>query len=137
MPASAAGGVHAATDVTGFGLAGHAAEMAEGSGVTIEIDLAALPVIEGSEPLAVPRYFTRAYNTNRAHLADRLVVAPGVDAQRADYVFDPQTSGGLLVSIAPDRVDRLVAELRSRGAGAAAIVGRVGARQGPVAVVLR
>ena len=134
---SAAGGVHAATDVTGFGLAGHAAEMAEGSGVTIALEIAALPVIEGSEPLAVSRYFTRAYKTNRAYLADRLVVSPGVNPERADYAFDPQTSGGLLVSIAPERVDLFVSELKSRGAQAAAIVGRVVSRQGPVAVVLR
>jgi selenide,water dikinase len=135
--ASAAGGVHAATDVTGFGLAGHAAEMAEGSGVTIEIEVAALPVIEGSEPLAIPRYFTRAYNTNRAHVADRLLMTPGIDSRRADYVFDPQTSGGLLVSIAPDRVDRLVSELQARAARAAAVVGRVVARQASIAIVLR
>jgi selenide,water dikinase len=134
---SAAGGVHAATDVTGFGLAGHAAEMAEGSGVTIEIETAALPVIEGSEPLAVARYFTRAYNTNRAYLADRLVLSTGVNPERVDYAFDPQTSGGLLVSIAPETVDRFVSELNSRGARAAAIVGRIVSRQGPVAVVLR
>jgi selenide,water dikinase len=134
---SAAGGVHAATDVTGFGLAGHAAEMAEGSAVTVEIDVAALPVIEGSEPLAVPRYHTRAYHTNRAHLADRLRLTDGLDAQRVDYVFDPQTSGGLLLSIAPERVDHLVSELRARGAQAAAVVGRIVSRQGPIAIVLR
>jgi selenide,water dikinase len=133
---NAVGGVHAATDVTGFGLAGHAAEMAEGSAVTIEIDLAALPVIEGSEPLASPRYHTRAYHTNRAHLADRLMLTEGLDARRVDYAFDPQTSGGLLVSIAPDRVDHLVSELRARGAHAAAVVGRVVPRHGPFAIVL-
>jgi selenide,water dikinase len=133
---NAVGNVHAATDVTGFGLAGHAAEMAEGSAVTIAIEVAALPVIEGSEPLAVPHYYTRAYHTNRAHLADRLRLTEGVDAQRVDYVFDPQTSGGLLVSIAPDCVDRLVSELRARGAQAAAVVGRVMRRQDPFAIVL-
>jgi selenide,water dikinase len=133
----AAGGVHAVTDVTGFGLGGHAAEMAEGSGVTIEIETTALPLIAGSEPLAVSRYFARAYHTNRAYLADRLSISAGVDAQRVDYVFDPQTSGGLLVSIDPERVDRFVSELESRSARAAAVVGRVVPRQGPVAVVLR
>jgi selenide,water dikinase len=134
--ASAAGGVHAVTDVTGFGLAGHAAEMAEGSAVTIAIDVAALPVIEGSEALAVPRYYTRAYHTNRAHLADRLRLTEGIDAQRVDYVFDPQTSGGLLIAIAPDRADHLVSELRARGAQAAAVLGRVMPRQDPFAIVL-
>jgi selenide,water dikinase len=96
-----------------------------------------LPRIDGSEPLAVPRYSTRASATNRAHLADRSVVSPGVDTRGVDYAFDPQTSGGLLASIAPDRVDRFLSELRSRGARAATIVGRVVSRQGPVAVVFR
>jgi selenide,water dikinase len=104
--------------------------------VTIELEVAALPVIEGSEPLANPRYYTRAYHTNRAHLADRLRLTEGVNAQRADYVFDPQTSGGLLISIVPDRADQLVSELRARGAQAAAVVGRVVPRQGPFAIVL-
>jgi selenide,water dikinase len=135
---NAAGGIHAVTDVTGFGLAGHGAEMAEGSGVTIEIELAALPVIEGSEPLVIPRYHSRATGTNRAHLdeGDRLRIASR-DHPREAYAFDPQTSGGLLVAVAPDRVDRFVAELESRGAAAAAVVGRVVARIDAVAVVLR
>lgn len=133
---NAVGGVHAVTDVTGFGLGGHAAEMAEGSGMTIEIDVAALPLIEGSEALAVPRFYTRAYHTNRAHLTERLRLTEGIDPQRVGYVFDPQTSGGLLIAIAPDRVDELVSELRSRGALAAAVVGRVVPRQEPFAIVL-
>lgn len=133
---NAAGAVHAVTDVTGFGLAGHASEMAEGSGVTIEIELAALPVIEGSESLAVPRFFTRAYHSNRAHRADRIRLEEVSDAPRLDYVFDPQTSGGLLIAISPDRVDHLVSELRSRGALAASVIGRVVPRQDPFSIVL-
>ncbi len=135
--ARAAGGAHALTDITGFGLGGHAAEMAEGSGVTVALDVARLPVIEGSESLAIPRFHTRAYKTNRAHLEGRLEISDGVDAQRADYVFDPQTSGGLLIAIAPDRVERLVAELRRLGALAAAVVGSVLTRRGSTAVILR
>ena len=112
------GGVHAVTDITGFGLAGHAAEMADGSGVTLEIEVSRLPVIDGSESLAVARYFSRATVSNREHLAGRYSVPPGVDEMRINYSFDPQTSGGLLVSIAPDRADRFVSELESLGAHA-------------------
>ncbi len=133
----AAGGGHALTDVTGYGLAGHASEMAEGAGLTVEIDVASLPVIEGVVPLAVPAYFTRASKTNRAFLDGRLRVEPTADAAAAEFAFDAQTSGGLLIAVEPGRVARLVTELRERGALAAAVVGRVTARQGATAVVLR
>ena len=59
MRSSAAGGAHAVTDVTGYGLAVHASEMADGSRLTLEIDLRSLPIIEGAEGLAIPRFFTR------------------------------------------------------------------------------
>ena len=65
----AAGGAHAVTDVTGYGLAGHALEMAEGSHLTFELDVSSLPVIDGAEPLAIPRYFTRASKSNREFVA--------------------------------------------------------------------
>lgn len=132
----AAGGVHALTDVTGFGLAGHAAEMAEGSGLTLEIDLGALPLIEGVEPLVVPRYFTRASRTNRANLEGRVRIDPGADPVRLELAFDAQTSGGLLIAVDPGRAEALLAELRRREAMAAAVVGRVAARQGRIALTL-
>jgi selenide,water dikinase len=131
-----AGGAHALTDITGYGLAGHGSEMAEGSGLTVEIDVSALPVLDGVLPLAVPRYFTRASKSNREFLDGRLRVGSGVDPVLAEFVFDAQTSGGLLIAVEPGHVDRLVAALRSRGALAAAVVGRVTERQGDVAVVL-
>ncbi len=71
------GAVSAVTDVTGFGLAGHALEMAEGSGRTIEIDVASLPIIEGTEPLAEAKFFTRASKTNREFVGDRLEIRAG------------------------------------------------------------
>jgi len=129
------GGAGAVTDVTGFGLAGHALEMAEGSGLTIEVDLAGLPLIEGSEPLARPRYHNRASRTNREFVGDRLRVDPGADPARLEYLFDAQTSGGLLIAVHPDHARRLVAGLLARGALAAAVVGRVTDRQGPIALV--
>jgi selenide, water dikinase len=133
----AAGGAHALTDVTGYGLAGHACEMAEGSIMTLEIVVAALPVIAGAGPLAVPRYYTRASKTNREFLDGRLRVEPSADPHLVEFAFDAQTSGGLLIAIDPDRVGLLVDELERRGAASWAVVGRVTDRQGPIAVVLR
>ena len=135
--AGGAGPVSAVTDVTGFGLAGHALEMAEGSGRTIEIDVDAIPLIEGTGPLAEAKFFTRASKTNREFVGDRLQVASGVDAFRLQYLFDAQTSGGLLIAIHPDHVPRLVEGLRARGALAWAVVGRVADRRGSIALVAR
>ncbi len=133
----ASGGAHALTDITGFGLAGHASGMAEGSGLTIELDSRSFPKIAGSEPLAVSRYHTRASKSNRAFLEGRHRIESGADPLGVEYAFDAQTSGGLLIAVDPDHLDRLLAELRGRGAMAAAVVGRVVARQGEVAIVLR
>ncbi len=132
-----AGGAGAVTDVTGFGLAGHALEMAEGSGRTLVVDLAALPMIGGTEALAAARFFTRATRSNREFVGDRLEIGPGADPLRLEFLFDAQTSGGLLIAIHPDHVDRLVEGLRSRGAMASAVIGRVEDRRGPVALVAR
>jgi selenide, water dikinase len=133
----AAGGTHALTDVTGYGLAGHGSEMAEGAGLTVEFELARLPLIEGALPLAVPRYFTRAIKSNRAFLDGRLRIEPTADRALIEFAFDPQTSGALLIAVDPANVAALVGELAARGALAAAVVGRVTDRQGETAVVLR
>lgn len=128
------GGVHALTDVTGYGLAGHAAEMAEGSGVTIEINPRALPILDGAEALAIPRNFTRASATNRAFLNGRTEIDPGADPKRIEFVFDAQTSGGLLIAVDPEHVDALLAALKARVALASVIVGRVVPRAGVIAL---
>jgi selenide,water dikinase len=133
----AAGGAHGLTDVTGFGLMGHAAELADGSGVTLEIDAAALPAIDGVRTLANPTFHTRASKTNRAYVAERSRIEPGADATGVELAFDAQTSGGLLISVDPARVGRLRDELAARGAAAVATVGRVREREGALAVVLR
>jgi len=130
-------GAHELTDVTGYGLAGHASEMAEGSRLTVEIDVARLPLIEGAIGLAVPRYFTRASRTNREFLDGRLRIAPGVYPTLVEFAFDAQTSGGLLIAVDPRHVDRLLQELEARGALAAAVIGQVLEREGQTAVVLR
>jgi selenide,water dikinase len=132
-----AGGAHGLTDVTGFGLAGHACELAEASGVTVEIEAASLPRIAGSGPLANPQYHTRASKSNRAFLEGRLAVEGSADPLGVEYAFDAQTSGGLLVAVDPAHADRLLAALAARGAAASAVVGSVASRRGGTAVALR
>jgi len=132
-----AGGAHAVTDVTGYGLAVHASEMADGSRLTVEIDLRSLPIIEGAEELAIPRFFTRASKSNREFLGGRLLIEPDADPIRLEFAFDAQTSGGLLIAVHPDHAGGLIDELLRRGGLAAAIVGRVTERRDQLAVILR
>ena len=134
---NASGGAHALTDVTGFGLAGHASELAEGSGLTVEIDTRALPFIAGSESLAQPKFHTRASKSNRAFLEGRLRVEPSANPLGLQYAFDAQTSGGLLIAVDPAHGERLLEELKARQTPACAVVGRVLERLGETAIVLR
>jgi len=133
------GGAHALTDVTGFGLAGHAFEMAEGARVTLVLELSKLPLLPGVEKLATHRHFkTRASKTNAEYVGGGLKTEGKLDPVRLEVFYDAQTSGGLLVSIAPERVDALVASLKRRGAAAAAVIGEVRARgEGEPALLLR
>jgi selenide,water dikinase len=92
---------HAVTDVTGFGLIGHAYEMATRSGVRIELDAAALPVLPEAVELAEAGVVTGGDSRNRAYVGDALTVDGASDAQ-VTLAFDPQTAGGLLVSLPQD-----------------------------------
>jgi selenide,water dikinase len=129
-------GGHAATDITGFGLAGHAYEMAEGSGVTLVIDLARLPLIPGAERLARKPYLTRASATNAAYVAPGLQIEGKPDATRLEFFYDAQTSGGLLISLPADRAEELTKRVREKGGAAAAIVGQV-VERGEKALIVR
>jgi selenide,water dikinase len=91
-------GVHACTDITGFGLLGHATEVAAASGVTLEIRAADVPVIEGVVPL-VARSRSGGMATNRAHFAGGVLMGEGPSRDLQDLLYDPQTSGGLLIAI--------------------------------------
>ena len=128
-------GVHSATDVTGFGLIGHASEMAEASGVTIELRASEVPLLENALALARKKMLTRAWGTNLEYLGDRFTVH-NVDEMLVKVLADAQTSGGLLLSVAEDRADRLVAALKEQKTRAAAIVGYVVAKTDQ-AIVLR
>ena len=127
---------HAATDITGFGLAGHASEMAAASQVTAVLKLTDLPLLPGAEALARQGHQTRASATNRAFADPTTRIEGPADPLLLDFAFDAQTSGGLLISVTADRADELVDRAREGGAVASCVVGEVVARDGP-ALILR
>ncbi len=129
-------GVKAATDITGFGLAGHGLEMAAASEVTIELDLQKLPILPGAEELAAKGNRTRANPTNRAHVEPSLKLECDEADPRLEFLFDPQTSGGLLVAIDAARAEEFVTKCHGAGIEAAAIVGRV-VEKGDAQLVIR
>ena len=117
-------GVHAVTDVTGFGLLGHALEMARGAGLTVELTTAP-PLLEGVEALAVGGVRTGASGRNWASYGEGVDLPAGLEAWRRDLLTDPQTSGGLLIAVAADRAEAVLALARDQGFDRAAVVGRV------------
>jgi selenide,water dikinase len=117
-------GAHAATDVTGFALLGHAWELARASGVTLEIDSASVPTIQGAAELAAAGLLTSGDKSNRRYVGEDVALAGSVSAELAALLFDPQTAGGLLISVAPERAPGLLAALRERYTDAA-LIGRV------------
>ena len=118
-------GVHALTDVTGFGLAGHALEIARGSGCTVEIDWQAVPLLEGVSALAGDGFVTGASGRNWAAYGAEISMAAALPSQAQALLSDPQTSGGLLVSCSPESVDEVMATFARHGFEAASVVGRV------------
>ena len=118
-------GVHAITDVTGFGLAGHALEMARGAGLRAEIDWRGVPLIEGAEALAREGFITGASGRNWAGYGADVRLDAALPSVARDLATDPQTSGGLLVSCRPDTVDAVLACFREGGFPEAAVVGRM------------
>jgi selenide, water dikinase len=97
--------VHAVTDVTGFGICGHAWEMAERSDATMVVDTARLPLYDGALAAAEAGVRTGGDARNREHLVGRVTVAAGVGAAREALGYDPQTSGGLLAALSPSAAD--------------------------------
>lgn len=118
-------GVHAITDVTGFGLAGHALEMARGAGLRAEIAWQAVPLVEGVETLARDGFVTGASGRNWAGYGADVRLDATLPPVARDLLTDPQTSGGLLVSCRPDAVDAVLACFRDGGFPEAAVVGRM------------
>jgi selenide,water dikinase len=110
-----AAGVTAATDVTGFGLLGHGLEMARGSGTRFVFDAAALPALGGALDLARDRVETGGAAHNRRFVRPALTVSDDVPPELVTLAHDPQTSGGLLAAVAPERLDPVEAALDERG----------------------
>lgn len=117
-------GVHALTDVTGFGLGGHALEMARGSGCGIAIDWASVPLLPGVRDLALAGHVTGASGRNWASYGGEVTLTGLDDADRA-LLSDPQTSGGLLVACAPEALDDVQATFRRHGFDRATAIGRI------------
>jgi selenide, water dikinase len=120
--------VHAATDVTGFGLIGHAKEMASGSRVSLRIDHQEIEYLPGAIEAARGMFFSAGLKNNREFAQDYVRFASSISEDFRALLFDPQTSGGLLASLAPESASRSVEVLRQRGVSAH-IIGEVLSKQ--------
>lgn len=117
--------VHACTDITGFGLLGHVAEMVEGTGVGIEIRASQVPVITEAFEFASMGFVPAGTHKNRDFRKDMVEFSPGIDNVMKDILFDPQTSGGLLISVSKTEASALVNELKNAGVPESAVIGNV------------
>jgi selenide,water dikinase len=129
--------IHAATDVTGFGLAGHAMEMAKGSNTTLEIDVAHLPIMDQALDMYRRGMTTGVNGANRKLVEAKMSLRTSVPDWHQEILFDPQTSGGLLVALPEDQGRSLVAKLASRNTPAAHIIGRVMPLSGPTHLIFK
>ena len=120
LKAARRAGARAATDISGFGLAGHVGEMAQASGVDIEVDTGAVPALPGALELLErgERSTSHEQNTRLPLTVSRQAPA----GPRLELAFDPQTAGGLLLAVEPERSGRLVDDLRSQGLDAACVI---------------
>lgn len=118
-------GASACTDITGFGLLGHAGEMAAASGLSIKIYAAAVPVLPEVKDLARMGIIPAGAYHNRNHLGERLRIESGVTREEVDIFCDPQTSGGLLMAVPPRQATKLLNRLHDSGVAEAAIIGEV------------
>lgn len=118
-------GVHALTDVTGFGLLGHALELARGAGVEVRINMPDVPLLPNVEELAAKGYITGASGRNWAGYGHDVVLSEAVTPVQQALLTDPQTSGGLLVSCTAESVEEVLALFRKEGFEDAQVVGEI------------
>lgn len=130
-------GVRAGTDITGFGLLGHAMQMADASSVTLRIQASRVPLLPGAHALAEAGCLPGAMFRNLDYVEKKVRFAPGLDYSLKMLLLDPQTSGGLFFGIAPERVPAALARLRDAGYASAALVGETVSRAGHAIEVLR
>jgi selenide, water dikinase len=125
---------HACTDITGFGLIGHAHEMAEASGVTIVLRAANVPLLEGAREAVEKGYLTGGGSATRRYMKDRVRIAESVGETMTSLLFDPQTSGGLLIAVAPNHAPPLRAALKKNHPHAAVVGECVARRDAPIVI---
>ncbi|RJF98503.1 selenide, water dikinase SelD [Noviherbaspirillum saxi] len=125
-------GVHALTDVTGFGLLGHALEIARGAGMSVRLRMSDVPLLPGVEQLAQQGFVTGASARNWAGYGQDVVLADAITPTQKALLTDPQTSGGLLVSCAPESVEDVLALFHREGFAQAKVIGEVA--EGPARV---
>jgi selenide,water dikinase len=128
-------GVHAVTDVTGFGLAGHLLEICRGSRLAARVEFARLPLIEEAVKHVRAGISTGASSRNWTSYGDAVSLAPTLEEWQQKVVTDPQTSGGLLVACAPESVDEVLAAFRRDGLEQAVAIGSLTAGAPGVSVV--
>ena len=126
---AALAGVHALTDVTGFGLAGHALEMAKGAGCQLHIDWSKVPLLAGVRAMAGQGFVTGASARNWDGYGHDIGLPANFAAEDQALLSDPQTSGGLLVSCSADSVDEVLAVFHRHGFDAAAVIGQISSAQ--------
>jgi selenide, water dikinase len=129
-------GVHAVTDITGFGLIGHASEIARSSNVTLRIHWASLPFVSGAPELAEQGIVSGASARSRASLGGSAEIDGSVPDWAASLAFDAETSGGLLMAVPPERRDALIQALQAEGTPCAIDIGEVVAGDERVLVAL-
>ena len=123
--------VHACSDVTGFGILGHALGIASGSGVTLVIESQKLPIMHRAPRLAEKGYITGGCKRNRDYLKDKMTVEKSLPEGIVEVAFDPQTSGGLLIAVAKRLAAKLIEDLQAAGVTAATQVGYATSLQKP------
>jgi selenide,water dikinase len=123
--------VHAVSDVTGFGILGHAQEMASGSGITLIIESAKLPLLKSAVRLAEKGYITGGCKRNKDYLDDKMAIEKSIREGLVEVALDPQTSGGLLIAVAKRHAAKVVEDLHAAGVAAACEVGYAISQQKP------
>ena len=128
-------GVHAVTDVTGFGLAGHLLEVCKDSGLRATVNYADLPLLARAGEFVEAGLMTGASGRNWASYGDRVSLAAGLDSSAQTLLSDPQTSGGLLVSCAPDTVTEVLSLFLQHGFSHVSVIGEMAEGEPGIAVV--
>lgn len=130
-------GVNACTDITGFGLVGHAAEMIENTDIGLVIYASSIPVLAGAAELASQGMLPGGLYRNRDYRLSMVDMSPELSQFQSDIIFDPQTSGGLLIAVPPQKASALLDRLHESGIEQAAIIGEVvDQHKGRIKVVL-